>query len=277
MRLDRPIGIWLLFLPGLWGILLARPVTSVSVQGSLRLVLLFAIGSVIMRSAGCVVNDIWDRRLDRLVTRTASRPLASGALNVPRALILLIILLSLGLAVLMQLNDAAQRWGAASLVLVALYPAAKRVTWYPQIVLGVTFGYGAWLGWIATTGRPGLIGLSLYAAAIAWDLGFDTIYGFQDLEDDALVGIRSTSRRFSASAKPFLSGCYSVTIGSLCVAGWFSGLSLGFWLCLPVPALLLARQVLSLDTGDPARCLSLFKSNREVGLTIALSLLLGLA
>lgn len=276
MRLDRPIGTWLLFLPGLWGILLARSVTPVRIRSLVLLVVLFAIGSVVMRSAGCVVNDIWDRRLDRLVARTAARPLASGALDVPRALVLLTILLGLGLVVLLQLNDAAQRWGAASLVLVAVYPAAKRVTWYPQLVLGFTFGYGAWLGWIATTGRPGIAGLSLYAAAIAWDLGFDTIYGFQDIEDDALVGIRSTSRRFVASARAFLSGCYSMTLLFLCLAGWFGGMSLGFWLTLPLPALLLARQIIRLDNRDPARCLSLFKSNREAGLAIALCLLLGL-
>ena len=161
MRLDRPIGIWLLFLPGLWGILLARSVMPVRIESLVLLILLFAIGSIVMRSAGCVVNDIWDRRLDRLVARTAMRPLASGTLDVPQALVLLAILLSLGLAVLLQINSAAQRWGAASLVLVAVYPAAKRITWYPQLVLGVTFGYGAWLGWIATTGRPGLAGLCL--------------------------------------------------------------------------------------------------------------------
>ena len=277
MRLDRPIGIWLLFLPGLWAILLARVVMPVRLGGSLRLILLFAIGSVVMRAAGCVVNDIWDRRLDRLVARTAGRPLASGALVVPQALALLAVLLSLGLIVLLQLNGAAQRWGAASLVLVAAYPAAKRITWYPQLMLGVTFGYGAWLGWSAARGGPDLAGASLYAAAITWDLGFDTIYGFQDIEDDALVGIRSTSRRFVASAKPFLAGCYGLTIIFLCAAGWLGGLSRGFWLTLPLPALLLARQVVQLDVTNPARCLSLFKANREVGLAVALCLLLGLA
>ena len=277
MRLDRPIGIWLLFLPGLWGILLARSLMTLTVGRLLVLVILFGVGSIVMRSAGCVVNDIWDRRLDRLVARTAKRPLASSTLNVPQALVLLMILLSLGLAVLLQLNQAAQRWGAASLALVAVYPAAKRVTWYPQLVLGFTFGYGAWLGWIAATGSAGWAGLSLYAAAIAWDLGFDTIYGFQDIEDDALVGIRSTSRRFAASARLFLSSCYGITMIFLCVAGWCGGMSLGFWLTLPLPGLLLARQVRRLDITNPGLCLSLFKSNREVGLAIALSLLLGLA
>lgn len=277
MRLDRPIGTWLLFLPGLWGILLARSATPMRIERSVLLIILFATGSIVMRSAGCIVNDVWDRRLDRLVARTSTRPLASGALDLPRALVLLAVLLSLGLAVLLQLNGAAQRWGAASLVLVALYPAAKRVTWYPQLALGVTFGYGAWLGWIATAGRPGMAGVSLYAAAIAWDLGFDTIYGFQDIEDDALVGIRSTSRRFAASAKPFIAGCYAMMMGFLCFAGWLGGMSVGFWLTLPLPALLLGRQVLRLNITDPASCLSLFKSNREAGLAVSLCLLIGLA
>ena len=277
MRLDKPIGVWLLFLPGLWSILLAQSLKPEGIGRSMTLVVLFAVGSIVMRSAGCVVNDIWDRRLDRLVARTAKRPLASGALDVPQALVLLVVLLILGLAVLLQLNHAAQRWGAASLALVAVYPAAKRITWYPQLVLGFTFGYGAWLGWIASTGSAGLAGFCLYTAAIAWDLGFDTIYGFQDIEDDALIGIRSTSRRFAGSARSFLSGCYSVTITSLCVAGWCGGMSLGFWLTLPLPAMLLARQVRRLDITDPGLCLVLFKSNREVGLAIALCLTLGLA
>lgn len=275
MRLDRPIGSWLLFLPGLWGILLAdvaptRPVVS------LRLVLLFAAGSLVMRSAGCVINDIWDRRLDRQVARTASRPLAAGTLELPRALILLSALLLLGLIVLLQLNHAAQLWGACSLILVALYPAAKRVTWYPQIVLGFTFGYGAWLGWIAATGRPGIAGLALYAAAISWDVGFDTIYGFQDIEDDAVIGIRSTSRRFAANPRRFVAACYGVTAGFLCLAGWLAPLSIWFWLALPIPLATLVRQVALLDVKDPNRCLSLFRSNRETGLAIGFCILLGL-
>ncbi len=276
MRLDKPIGSWLLFLPGLWAILLARAVSPVPLAASLRLILLFGIGSLVMRSAGCVVNDMWDRRLDRLVARTAMRPLASGALRMRQAVALLGVLLLAGLVILLQLDRPAQLWGASSLILVGLYPAAKRVTWYPQLVLGFTFGYGAWLGWIAATGKPGLPGLFLYTAAIAWDLGFDTIYGFQDIEDDAVVGIRSTSRRFAHAPRSFLAFCYAVVALGIAFAGLLAGLSIWFWLTLPVPLALLARQVVRLNIANAAGCLTLFRSNRETGVAIAGSLLAGL-
>ncbi len=276
MRLDKPIGSWLLFLPGLWGILLARAVAPVPIAATVYLIVLFGVGSLVMRSAGCVVNDIWDRRLDRRVARTAVRPLASGALRVRHAVVLLGLLLLAGLAILLQLNRSAQLWGAASLVLVGLYPAAKRVTWYPQLVLGFTFGYGAWLGWIAATGHPGLPGLALYASAIAWDLGFDTVYGFQDIEDDAVVGIMSTSRRFAHAARTFLSVSYAAVLIGLAIAGLLARLSPWFWLALPLPLVLLVRQIVRLDIADPAGCLALFRSNRETGLAIAACLMLGL-
>ena len=179
-RLDRPIGAWLLFLPGLWSILLARPAPA---QGA-RLALLFALGAVVMRGAGCVVNDMWDRDLDRQVTRTAGRPLASGALRMREAAAFLALLLLAGLLILLQLDPAAQGLGVLSLLLVAVYPLAKRVTWWPQAVLGVTFGWGAPMGYAAVTGRLDPAALVLHAAAFAWILGYDTIYAHQDREDD---------------------------------------------------------------------------------------------
>ena len=191
-RIDRPIGIWLLFLPGLWGILLSRPAPI----EALRLILLFASGAIVMRAAGCVVNDLWDRDIDRLVARTASRPLASGMLRPRQALVFLAFLLLIGLAILLQLNPLAQLLGAGSLLLVALYPLAKRVTWWPQLVMGFTFGFGAPLGYAAGADRLDAAGVVLYGVAILWDLGFDTIYAHQDREDDALVGVRSTARLF---------------------------------------------------------------------------------
>src|ERR1700756_1304971 len=187
-RIDRPIGVWLLFLPGLWGILLARP----SIGEATRLNLLFAVGSLVMRSAGCVVNDLWDRDLDRMVERTAGRPLASGMLRASQAMVFLALLLLAGLGVLLQLNRLAQLLGVASIVLVALYPLAKRVTWWPQLMMGFTFGFGAPLGYAAAAGRIDGACAVLYGAAILWDLGFDTIYAHQDREDDALAGIGST-------------------------------------------------------------------------------------
>jgi 4-hydroxybenzoate polyprenyltransferase len=272
-RVDRPIGAWLLFLPGLWGILLAAPPPAEAV----RLVLLFAIGSLVMRSAGCVVNDLWDRDIDRMVARTASRPLASGMLRPRHALVFLAVLLLVGLAILLQLNRLAQLLGVASLLLVALYPLAKRVTWWPQLMMGFTFGFGAPLGYVAGVGRIDAAWAALYGAAILWDLGFDTIYAHQDREDDALVGVRSTARLFGERTRPFLAACYGGTVVLLVLAGWLAGLGGWFYPALLFPAVLLARQVVLLDIHDPALCLRLFKANREAGLAVAAAILIGWA
>jgi 4-hydroxybenzoate polyprenyltransferase len=270
-RVDRPVGVWLLFLPGLWGILLSGPPP----REALRLIVLFAIGALVMRSAGCVVNDLWDRDIDRMVARTAGRPLASGTLRPWQALVFLAGLLVVGLAILLQLNSLAQALGVASLLLVALYPLAKRVTWWPQLMMGFTFGFGAPLGYAAGAGRMDAAGVVLYGAAILWDLGFDTIYAHQDREDDALVGVKSTARLFGERTAPFLSACYGGMVLLLALAGWLAGLGGWFYPALLVPALLLARQVAVLDIGDPALCLRLFRANREVGLAVAAAVLVG--
>lgn len=268
-RLDRPIGIWLLFLPGAWGILLARtPDWEVA-----RLLALFAAGSVAMRAAGCVVNDMWDRDLDRQVARTAGRPLASGALSMRQAGIFLAALLALGLAVLLQLRPLCWALGASSLILVALYPLAKRVTWWPQLVMGFTFGFGAPMGYAAAAGRIDAAWWAIYAAAIAWDLGFDTIYGFQDIEDDAVIGVKSTSRRFAHMPKRFLAASYAAALALLALAGALVHAGAAFWVVLALPAVLLGWQVVRLTPSDPASCLRLFKLNRETGLAVAAALL----
>ena len=272
-RADRPIGVWLLFLPGLWGILLPAP----SPNKAARLIVLFAIGAIVMRAAGCVVNDLWDRDIDRRVARTAARPLASGTVRPRQALVFLLALLLLGLAILLQLNTLAQALGVASLLPVALYPLAKRVTWWPQLVMGITFGFGAPLGYAAAAGRLDAAGAALSGAAILWDLGFDTIYAHQDREDDALVGVKSTARLFGERTAPFLAGCYGGMLLLLALAGWLAGLGGGFYPALALPAVLLGRQVVTLDIDDPALCLRLFKANREAGLAVAAALLLGWA
>lgn len=270
-RLDRPIGIWLLFLPGLWGILLAR----VPWPETARLILLFGVGSVVMRAAGCVVNDLWDRDIDRLVARTAGRPLASGAIRPRHALVFLVALLSCGLLILLSLNRPAQGLGVGSLVLVGVYPLAKRVTWWPQLVMGFTFGFGAPMGYAAASGRIDWSWALVYAAAVCWDLGFDTIYAHQDREDDALVGVRSTARLFGERTRPFLAVCYAAVLLLFAMAGWSAGLGFWFYIALLLPAVLLARQVVLLDIHDPERCLMLFRANRETGLAFAFAILVG--
>ncbi len=270
-RADRPIGTWLLFLPGLWGILLAQPGPAQAAW----LVALFGIGSLVMRAAGCVVNDLWDRDIDRKVARTAGRPLASGALRPRHALVFLAVLLLLGLGVLLQLNTLAQILGVSSLLLVGLYPLAKRVTWWPQLMMGFTFGFGAPLGYAAAAGRIDAALVALYAAAILWDLGFDTIYAHQDREDDALVGVHSTARLFGEHTRPFLAVVYAAAIAVLALAGFLAGLGPWFYPALVLPAALLARQVVTLDINDPGHCLTLFRANREVGLAVGLAVLVG--
>ncbi len=270
-RFDRPIGAWLLFLPGLWSILLARAPWGETAW----LIALFFVGSFLMRGAGCVVNDMWDRDLDRQVTRTAGRPLASGALRMRHAVMFLGALLLMSLLILLQLKPFSQMLGAGSLALVALYPLAKRVTWWPQAMLGITFGWGAPMGYAAASGHMDAAGLVLYAATFFWILGYDTIYAHQDREDDALVGIKSTARLFGKQSGPFLVVCYTLTAGLMACSGWLAELS-GWALLAFVPSLwMLARQIRALDIDDPALCLRLFKANREFGLVIGLAIILG--
>ncbi len=270
-RFDRPIGAWLLFLPGLWSILLA----GTSLPRSLWLIALFLIGSFVMRAAGCVVNDLWDREMDRQVTRTAGRPLASGAIGTRGALVFMVAMAVIGLMILLLLPPLAQGLGVASLVLVVTYPLAKRITWWPQLMLGFTFGWGAPMGFAAAAGYLSGAALWLYAAAILWIIGYDTIYAHQDREDDALVGIRSTARLFGEHSRWLVGLCYAGCMLALAVAGRFAGVSPWFLPALTLPAVLLAWQVVRLDVHDPARCLWLFKFNRETGLAIALAILLG--
>jgi 4-hydroxybenzoate polyprenyltransferase len=271
MRLDRPIGSWLLFLPGLWAFALVAP----DWRQGLWLTALFGLGAVLMRGAGCVVNDLWDRDLDRQVERTAGRPLASGSLRARHALVFLALVLAAALLILLQLNRAAQVLGVASLIPVVLYPLAKRVTDWPQAVLGVIFSWAAPMGYAAVTGGLDLAAIALWAAGFFWILGYDTIYAHQDREDDALVGIRSSALRLGDKTRPFLILCYGLTMALLALAGWLAGLTPWYLLGLALSGAMLARQVIQLDIAAPALCLHLFKANRDVGLAIAAAFLLG--
>jgi 4-hydroxybenzoate polyprenyltransferase len=270
-RFDRPIGAWLLFLPGLWSICLAAQTPAFGAY----LIALFFIGSIVMRGAGCVINDLWDRKMDAQVTRTAGRPLASGALKPIDALVFLTLLLSIGLLILVQLDSTAQFLGLCSLIPVALYPLAKRITWWPQIVLGITFGWAAPEGYAAATGHLAWPALTIYLAAITWILGYDTIYAHQDREDDALIGVKSTARLLGTKTKPFLAACYTATILLTALSMFLTHSTWFSFLLLALPATLLAKQITQLDINNPAKCLTLFKSNREAGLAIAIVIAAG--
>jgi 4-hydroxybenzoate polyprenyltransferase len=270
-RFDRPIGGWLLFLPGLWSILLAQAPW----RETGWLIGLFFVGSFLMRGAGCVVNDMWDRDLDRQVTRTAGRPLASGALRMRQAAVFLLGLLALSLLILLQLRSLAQLLGVASLVLVATYPLAKRVTWWPQLMLGFTFGWGAPMGYVAAGGRLDATAGLIYLASIIWIIGYDTIYAHQDREDDALVGIKSTARLFRNHARRFLVICYVVSAVILAVAENRAGLALPFALAPILISWFAAWFIMRLDLNDPGACLRAFWQNREYGLLVAAFIVLG--
>ncbi len=262
-RIDRPIGTWLLLIPCWWSLSLAA--SAGNRLPDPRLILLFALGALIMRGAGCTYNDIVDRDIDGRVARTARRPIPSGQVSLVRAIAFLAALLALGLAVLLQLNDFAVLIGLASMALVLAYPFMKRVTYWPQAWLGLTFNWGALLGWAAATGGLGAPALWLYGAGIAWTLGYDTIYAHQDKEDDALVGVKSTALKLGARTKPWLVVFFGLAVAGFGAAGWAAGLSWPFYLGLAGVAAQFAWQVASLDIDDPAGCLTRFKSNRYAG------------
>ncbi len=265
MRLDRPIGTWLLLLPGWWALAMAEPDGN---WPSLWWVVLFGIGAVLMRGAGCVINDLFDRDFDAQVARTADRPLASGAIRVRAALVFLAALLLVSLAILVQFNIFAMAVGALSLLLVVPYPLMKRITWWPQAWLGLTFNWGALLGWAVVAGELPPAALVLYAAGFFWTLGYDTIYAHQDKEDDALVGIKSTARLLGDASRPWIAGFYAVCVVLLAVSAWLSGLAWPFWVGLALGAAHLAWQTARIDFDDPKDCLEKFKSNRDFGLIL---------
>ena len=237
--------------------------------------MLFAVGALVMRGAGCAVNDIADRDFDRRVERTRARPIASGEISRKQAALFTGVLLLLGLAVLMQFNRAAVIVGAASLLLVFPYPLMKRVTYWPQAWLGLTFNWGALVGWTAATGSVGLPALALYAAGLFWTLGYDTIYAHQDKEDDVLVGVKSSALALGEATRAATAAFYALTLGLVALAGHLAGLGGWFYAALALPALHLANQVRILDIGDPGRCLAVFKSNRVFGWLLLAAILAG--
>ncbi|MEC8269096.1 MAG: 4-hydroxybenzoate octaprenyltransferase [Pseudomonadota bacterium] len=270
-RLDRPIGWWLLLLPGWWVI----PVAAPGIGAGFFLMALFLAGAVAMRAAGCVVNDLWDRRLDSQVERTAGRPLAAGTIGSFEALLFLGLLCAIGLTVLVQLPFFAILTGIASLPLVILYPLAKRVTWWPQAVLGLTFSWGVPLGWAAASGSPPPAALALvYAGSVAWVFGYDTIYAIQDMADDREVGVKSSALGLGRHLRAGVATAYALAVAGLGLGFWLL-LGTGIWVAaLVAMALHLAWQSYRLDAGDPAMALRLFKSNRDAGLILTAGLVI---
>ena len=268
-RLDRPIGTWLLLLPCWWGTALAP-----GGAGRWDLFLLFGIGALAMRGGGCVINDLWDRDIDRRVARTATRPLASGRIGAGAALAFLAVLLLIGLAVLLQLNRPAIVTGIAVMGVVVLYPLAKRVTFWPQLVLGVAFNWGALVGWAAVRGTIETPAILLYAAGILWTLGYDTIYAHQDKADDREIGVKSTALLFGAQTKPWLAGFYAGTIALLAASGMSVGAAWPYYVAIAAAALHFVWQVATIDLDDPGDCLAKFKSNRDAGLAVVLACLI---
>lgn len=265
MRLDRPIGTWLLLWPCVWSASLAAP------QGAgpdLRHLLFFALGAIIMRGAGCVVNDLCDRDIDPKVERTAVRPLAAGNVKPWGAFVFLIALLLVGLAILLQFNGLTVWIGIASLPLVFAYPLAKRVTNWPQFVLGLTFNWGALLGWSAARGEIGAGAMLLYAAGVFWTLGYDTIYAHQDKRDDALIGVKSLALHLSDKSPLWIAFFYAVFFVLLGTAGAAADVGLFFYPALLLPVAHAVWQLGTWNMADPANCLMRFKSNRDFGLFV---------
>ena len=274
-RIDRPIGTWLLLIPCWWGVALATAGLPGTNWPDPLLFVLFAIGALAMRGAGCCWNDIVDRDFDGKVARTALRPIPSGDLTVAQAVGFMGLLMLIGLLVLLPMNRIAGFVAAASLVLVVIYPLMKRVTYWPQFFLGLAFNWGVLVGWAAVAGGLALPAALLYAAGIAWTLGYDTIYAHQDKEDDALIGVKSTALKFGADTKPWLWGFYAATIALMAAAGWTAGLAWPFHACLAAGAAQLAWQVMVLDIGSPTDCLAKFHSNRLFGFIVLAGMVAG--
>ena len=268
-RLDRPIGWWLLLLPGWWSLALAAPE-----RPPIGLFFLFWLGAVVMRGAGCTLNDIVDRNYDGAVERTRGRPIPSGRVAVWQAIVFLVLQLSIGAAVLFAMNWLAVGLGVSILVIVAAYPFMKRITYWPQLFLGLNFNWGALVAWAAVTGRVGWPAVLLYLAGIAWTLHYDTIYAHQDKADDIAIGVKSTALRFGAKSKLWIAGFALVTLGGIALAFWTAGAGWLSFLALACLAGHFGWQIVTWKMDDQADCLAKFRSNRTAGLIVLLGCLL---
>ena len=274
-RLKRPIGFMLLFWPCAWGLTLAYDFSN-NLNDYLFYLILFFLGSVLMRSAGCIVNDISDKEFDKKVERTKNRPLASNKVSIKLAIFYTLTLCALAFLVLINFNNLTIILALGSMPLAFTYPLMKRFTYWPQLFLGITFNYGLVLGWTAIQGEINTVAIIFYLGAIFWTLGFDTIYGYQDLKDDEIIGIKSTSIKFKKNSKLFLSICYMVFLTSLVFVGLLMNFDHFFYLSLLICAVhLFIYQVYRFNFKDSLLCLSIFKSNNFLGLIVLVNIIIG--
>jgi 4-hydroxybenzoate polyprenyltransferase len=264
-RLDRPIGWWLLMWPCWWSTMLAMDSVDGSPLPVLPILILFMIGAIVMRGAGCTFNDIIDRKIDAQVARTRSRPIPSGQVSVVGALVFMVVLGLIGLLVLIQFDSFTILLGMASLATVVIYPFLKRFTNWPQIGLGISFSWGALMGWSALFGDIDPPAIILYVGCICWVIGYDTIYALQDKEDDTLAGVRSTARLFGDHAKRLIVVSFACATALFAVAFFLAEAEIAAFVGLALGAIHFVWQVRTLDTDDPERCLRIFRSNRDYG------------
>jgi len=274
-RLNRPIGYMLLFWPCLWGLTIAYNFNS-ELEKFYFYSLLFLLGSMLMRSAGCIVNDIVDKNFDKKVERTKNRPIASGKVSVKRAIIYSVILCGLAFLVLINFNKLTILMALLSMPLAFTYPLMKRFTYWPQLFLGITFNYGLVLAWISINNSIDLIPIIFYFGAIFWTLGYDTIYGYQDIKDDEIIGVKSTSIKFKNNPKKFISLCYIFFFLTLILIGLLMNFKVSYFVSLVVTLFHLGfYQIKNLEVSNPNMCLVKFKSNNLLGLIVFINILIG--
>jgi 4-hydroxybenzoate polyprenyltransferase len=274
-RLKKPVGFMLLFWPCSWGLTIAYDFNKEKITYFFFLILFF-LGAVLMRSAGCIVNDIVDRNFDKKVKRTKNRPIATGKISLIQASIYATLLCLISFTILIQFNDLTILLGLGSMPLAFSYPSMKRITYWPQLFLGITFNYGLIMGWAAINSELNFIPFILYFGAIFWTLGYDTIYGFQDIKDDEIIGVKSTSIKFKNNPIQFIIFCYLIFLSSFLVTGIFLGLNSFFYIMLILIMFqMFFFQIKKLNIKDSSNCLRIFKSNNFLGLLILSTLLIG--
>ena len=273
-RLKKPIGFMLLFWPCAWGLTLAYDFSQ-NLKNYYFYLILFFLGAVLMRSAGCIVNDILDKEFDSKVFRTKDRPIASGKVSIKLAIVYSLTLCLLALLVLLNFNSLTIIIALGSMPLAFTYPLMKRFTYWPQLFLGITFNYGLILGWTSITGKIDLVPILFYLGAIFWTLGYDTIYGYQDIKDDEIIGLKSTSIKFKNKPKYFLVTCYTSLLSLFAIGGYYMNFHYSYFILLILPMLqLFLYQIKTFNIGNPKICLTVFKSNNMLGLIIFLNILI---